>query len=533
MLSLYKNRNPSDRLPAVSFPPLMPPLFKNRLTLLILVSTAVRIILAAATELGNDEVYYWTYSQHLQWNYFDHPPLVALWIRGFTANLALEQYEVFVRLGSILSAALCTLLIYKITVRIANKRAGWYAACLYTASLYASIIAGVFILPDSPQALFWCASLYFIVRICEVPRSWFYWMLFGVAAGLCIMSKVHGIFLWAGLGWYILLKSRDWLKLPQLYVAALLTAVIISPILLWNRANDFITYRFHSQRVEVHGLAIDFTTFAREVFGEFFYNNPFNVAILVAALAAWKRRRITPSTPLSVYGFIALPMIGILVAVSLFRTTFPHWSGPGYVTLLPLSGVYLSTLPSPQMPARLKWALGTIAVVATLGLGLIYLYPGTMGSRKEERFGHGDFTLDLHGWTAAGRTFDSLYKSETTTGIMPKGAPVVAHKWFPAAHLDYYFCRPVGAPLIGLGTEIDLHHYLWLNRWRAPQAAMEKAYAIIPSNLDYNVAETFGNYYTTADSVTTIHQSRLNKPVRYFTVYRLQGWKGAPVPLQH
>ncbi len=52
--------------------------FRKMVVRLIIISTCVRCLIAVFTGLGNDEVYYWTYSQHLQWNYFDHPPMVAL-----------------------------------------------------------------------------------------------------------------------------------------------------------------------------------------------------------------------------------------------------------------------------------------------------------------------------------------------------------------------------------------------------------------------------------------------------------------------
>jgi hypothetical protein len=35
---------------------------------------------------------------------------------------------------------------------------------------------------------------------------------------------------------------------------------------------------------------------------------------------------------------IALPMIGVFILISMFNETLPHWSGPAYVTLLPLVG---------------------------------------------------------------------------------------------------------------------------------------------------------------------------------------------------
>ena len=63
-------------------------LFKNKIASLILIATLIRCIIAFSIGLGNDEVYYVTYAQHLQWNYFDHPPLVALLIRLTTLNLS-------------------------------------------------------------------------------------------------------------------------------------------------------------------------------------------------------------------------------------------------------------------------------------------------------------------------------------------------------------------------------------------------------------------------------------------------------------
>ena len=40
----------------------------------------IKIAVSGFLNLGNDESYYWTFSKQLQWNYFDHPPMVALWI---------------------------------------------------------------------------------------------------------------------------------------------------------------------------------------------------------------------------------------------------------------------------------------------------------------------------------------------------------------------------------------------------------------------------------------------------------------------
>src|SRR5678809_699956 len=108
--------------------------YRNTLTWLIILGILARCIIASSIEFGNDEVYYWTYSQHLQWNYFDHPPMVGLLIRLTTFNLNLQQYELFVRLGSIISCAVATLFIYKTGETIHSSRTGFIAAILYTVS---------------------------------------------------------------------------------------------------------------------------------------------------------------------------------------------------------------------------------------------------------------------------------------------------------------------------------------------------------------------------------------------------------------
>jgi hypothetical protein len=80
-------------------------LIKKKLYWLIAVATLVRCIAAVSVDLGNDEVYYLSYAYHLQWNYFDHPPMVAVLIRITTFNLNFTS-EFFVRLGPIILSAL-------------------------------------------------------------------------------------------------------------------------------------------------------------------------------------------------------------------------------------------------------------------------------------------------------------------------------------------------------------------------------------------------------------------------------------------
>ena len=49
---------------------------------IIAISTAIRLILGALVPLFPDETYYWDWSRTLTAGYFDHPPMIAYFVRA-------------------------------------------------------------------------------------------------------------------------------------------------------------------------------------------------------------------------------------------------------------------------------------------------------------------------------------------------------------------------------------------------------------------------------------------------------------------
>src|ERR1700687_3111410 len=70
--------------------------------LTILALVALRLAAAAYTPLTFDEAYYWMWSKHLAFGYYDHPPAVAVVIR--LGTMIAGDTELGVRLVSILLA---------------------------------------------------------------------------------------------------------------------------------------------------------------------------------------------------------------------------------------------------------------------------------------------------------------------------------------------------------------------------------------------------------------------------------------------
>ena len=222
-------------------------------SLLILLSLSffVRAVLAMIIEFGNDEVYYWTYALYPDWSHFDHPPMVGLVMQLFSLNLTFTS-EFALRLSSIIFMTINTVLMYLIGKEVKDKQTGFYAALLYTASIYSFVITGIFILPDTPLVLFTLLSTLHFTKYFKNKGNR-HIILAGLYSGLAMLSKYSGAFIWIGVGLYIILYARDELKKPSLYVSAFISLICLTPILIWNINNDFISFTFHGDRVGLFG----------------------------------------------------------------------------------------------------------------------------------------------------------------------------------------------------------------------------------------------------------------------------------------
>ncbi len=492
---------------------------------LVVLFVIVRLVVSGFMGLGNDESYYWAYGKQLQWNYFDHPPLVALWVKIFTLNLALEDYTWGIRLGSFAGGALASGFIYKTITAIGTPKAAFTGVLLYNTSFYASITAGLMLTPDAPQMVFWTASMYLITKLAANENSWRYWIAFGICTGLCIMSKLHGVFLWGGMGLYILFYKRAWLLKGPLYVSFLITLLIISPIFIWNWQHDFITYRFHSERVVIWDYKIRWGGFVKEITGQLVVNNLVNV-LLILYFLLFARLRGNGRKPLQLFNCVALSLLAIILLIALFRQTLPHWSGPVYITLLPMAAIGLADV---NVKAY-KRVVGYLAVYTALFLGLMAgltnYYPGTFGDKNPVELGKGDISLDSYGWKKAGDVFVELYNQQTAHLPQGKKPPLVCSTWW-GAQAEYFFAKPLGINMIGLGPVNDIHHYHWRNRVSLAGQPMDTAFCVVPSDGYYDVKTAFASYYRFADSVTAIQIKRGGLPAHYFYVYKLYGWKNA------
>ena len=158
---------------------------QTKVLILMACSLVFRIVAATTIELGNDEVYYALYPRYPAWSYFDHPAMIA-WVVRILNGGQVPHTAWALRLPALLFGTLNLYLAFLIGTRLKNPRCGYYAALLYAASLYVSVICGVFILPDTAQSFFWLLSLLVLVRIFDTQNPRWLWLVFGLThASVC------------------------------------------------------------------------------------------------------------------------------------------------------------------------------------------------------------------------------------------------------------------------------------------------------------------------------------------------------------
>jgi hypothetical protein len=500
----------------------------KKVWIILSVTLIVKCFLAATTELINDEVYYWTYPQHLQWCYFDHPAMIALLARLSTFNLAFQS-EFFLRLGPMICGVGSGWLVYLIGKTLRDERAGLIALMLFIASPYSNLMAGWLLIPDAPQLLFWLWSIYLMIKIVQPPRHSIRnnLLLFGLIAGCCIYSKVSGVFLWFGFLLYVVLYKRELLKSAWLYVSGCISLIFVGIIFYWNETNQFITYSYHSNRVSFFSN-IQIDGFFRELFGEAIYNNPISFCVIVISVYFFiKRKFILPS-----YGRLlllnSLPLIAVVLFVALFRDTLPHWTGPAYSTLIPFAAVWVSerTKNISLIPRIVRASLIFTCFLLMIGIFLLHFSSFSIGDKSAEHLGKGDVTLDLSGFKKFGSDFDSLYEADKKSGIMKSDAFLLGDYWFPAAHVDYYVATPRGIPFLAIGGLNNIHHYAWLNRKRKFLQQGDDAYLVIVSNYFNLPSKSLVEQFDSVMSPVIIPQMRGQTTVRSFYIFRLKNYKG-------
>ncbi len=346
--------------------------------------TLLRLLLAATIPLSPDETYYWLWSVHLQAGYFDHPPMVAYWIRAGT--MLCGDTPLGVRLLGPVAATVGSVLLWDAGESLLpGRHAGLVAAALFNATIILGV-GSILMTPDTPLVFFWTAAIAALGRLLAT-RDERWWLAAGVAAGAALLSKYTGILLIAGVFFWLVTRpdGRAALRTPWPWGAVALAGLIFAPDFYWNATHGWVSYFKQGGRVEGFDVGRSADFLAEFLVGQIGVATP--LCFGLAAWGVWRLRTMAEPRPKLLLWLTLLPAAVFLEHVLSGRVE-ANWPA----VMFPGGFLAAAFLPQAMLGRWLRPALAT-------GFGLTLLaYAQAIAAPFPIPAAHDPAALQLSGW---------------------------------------------------------------------------------------------------------------------------------------
>src|SRR5579863_6056019 len=214
--------------------------------------TILNAVQAYTLEIHADEAYYWLYSKFLDWGYFDHPPMVAVFIR---IGDSIVHSEFGVRLITVISSTVSVYVLWRI-VKKYGVEAKWFV--LVVPGLFILNIYGFMTTPDAPLFLF-TVLFYLVFKKYQEEDKWKWALLLALIITGLLYSKYHAVLL---IG-FTVLSSLSLFKRKTFWVIAIISVVLYLPHILWqaNHGYPSVNYQLFEQSTNHYDFWLTWTYF--------------------------------------------------------------------------------------------------------------------------------------------------------------------------------------------------------------------------------------------------------------------------------
>ena len=194
----------------------------------------INIIQASFVELHADEAYYWVYSRFLDWGYFDHPPMVALFIK---LGDAISASPLGLRLFTVLTSTLSIYLLWQMLKPYAENIRLFI---LLFSAIVLFHVYGFITTPDSPLSFF--IVLYFYIYQRYEKEDKLKWAVLLTLVVACLLySKYHAILVL----FFTVLSNFKLLSRPSFWGIVVGSVAAFLPHLWWQFQNGFPSFYYH------------------------------------------------------------------------------------------------------------------------------------------------------------------------------------------------------------------------------------------------------------------------------------------------
>jgi len=423
---------------------------------LIVIATAIaQVALARSLPLAADETYYWEWSRHPAWGYYDQGPMVAWWIRASTAVLG--DGPLGIRAGIILAAAITHVLIYLLALHVGTPQVALRALVLSIVTPLS--FAGGFIATYDPLVvLFWTGAMLAGMRALASGRmAW--WIVLGLLCGLGLLSK-HSMALFGLCMAVALLHAewRRWFRRPELWLAAIVAIAVFLPNALWQSRHGWMTFR-HLFLL----TAGDNHTMARRL-GEYVGSQaglltPLLFLGFVAAVIFAMRRGWNPGQAQIWYLFaMSGPVLVFFALLATKSKVQANWAVTGWLPVPILYALWLEDARRSRKSGRGLAMFDGAAVALCCTLTLLIVAPGlrsALGLRLPPRW---DQSNKLYGGPEIARAAERAKKMMEAEGAGP--VVLAAATYDTASRMAYYMPGKPHVACIFAGTRMN-SYVLW------------------------------------------------------------------------
>lgn len=343
-------------------------MFKKYLIFGILILFVVNLIQAFFTPISEDEAYYWLWSQHLDWGYFDHPPMVAWWI---SVGYIFFQNELGVRFLTVLLNSLSFYFLWQILKPKIFPEIKLFFLVL--SSILVIQVFGFLSTPDAPLLFFTILYLFSLQKFLK-KNSIISTVTLSISFAGLMYSKYHGILV---ILFTLLPIMGFWWKNPKFYLAILGSLILYSPHINWLIQHDFLPIRYHFLERS-----------ADESFELRKLTNYIGIYILGAAplltyfiFTSIVKFKSKDAFQKSVWWLTALP--GIFFFFSIFKDNVqPQWLLISFVSMGLLTYFHYST----KSNLRVIYHLGIISFALIISLRIVLMIPSISPFQKNKNF---------------------------------------------------------------------------------------------------------------------------------------------------
>ncbi|MFA6770153.1 MAG: glycosyltransferase family 39 protein, partial [Bacteroidales bacterium] len=206
--------------------------------------TLLRLVAVLFMGLMPQDAYYTYYADSLALSYFDHPPMVAYMIKFFL--LFLGKSALSLHIADFIVTSFTLLFLYLFLKQILGNLQIKRGIILIVTAPVITVLS-INTTPDVPLLFFWSLSLLLGYKAIK-SGEWYWWVLAGLGSGLAFTSKYTGIFFPAGMFLFLLIskENRKYLLSYKFILFALSVLVAVSPVIIWNIQNEFISLKYQS-----------------------------------------------------------------------------------------------------------------------------------------------------------------------------------------------------------------------------------------------------------------------------------------------